>query len=213
MNLDNFQKISKNLDSDQKLIAVSKGQEVKKIQILYEAGQRDFGENFLQELVEKKNKLPSDIVWHFLGNIQSNKLKDIVNYADLVQSIGRKKIYDKLINMSDKLEKNILLQLKLGNEASKSGFSKSEINNIIENHPKDCVVKIKGLMVIAEGGLTEMEINNQFAFANDFFRSIKQINEDIEYLSMGMSNDYDIALTNGSNMIRIGTSLFGSRNK
>lgn len=213
MNLDNFQKISKNLDSDQKLIAVSKGQEVKKIQILYEAGQRDFGENFLQELVEKKNKLPSDIVWHFLGNIQSNKLKDIVNYADLVQSIGRKKIYDKLINMSDKLEKNILLQLKLGNEASKSGFSKSEINNIIENHPKDCVVKIKGLMVIAEGGLAEMEINNQFAFANDFFRSIKQINEDIEYLSMGMSNDYDIALTNGSNMIRIGTSLFGSRNK
>ena len=213
MNLDNFQKISKNLDSDQKLIAVSKGQEVKKIQILYEAGQRDFGENFLQELVEKKNKLPSDIVWHFLGNIQSNKLKDIVNYADLVQSIGRKKIYNKLINMSDKLEKNILLQLKLGNEASKSGFSKSEINNIIENHPKDCVVKIKGLMVIAEGGLTEMEINNQFAFANDFFRSIKQINEDIEYLSMGMSNDYDIALTNGSNMIRIGTSLFGSRNK
>ena len=213
MNLDNFQKISKNLDSDQKLIAVSKGQEVKKIQILYEAGQRDFGENFLQELVEKKNELPSDIVWHFLGNIQSNKLKDIVNYADLVQSIGRKKIYDKLINMSDKLEKNILLQLKLGNEASKSGFSKSEINNIIENHPKDCVVKIKGLMVIAEGGLAEMEINNQFAFANDFFRSIKQINEDIEYLSMGMSNDYDIALTNGSNMIRIGTSLFGSRNK
>ena len=213
MNLDNFQKISKNLDSDQKLIAVSKGQEVKKIQILYEAGQRDFGENFLQELVEKKNKLPSDIVWHFLGNIQSNKLKDIVNYADLVQSIGRKKIYDKLINMSDKLEKNILLQLKLGNEASKSGFSKSEINNIIENHPKDCVVKIKGLMVIAEGGLTEMETNNQFAFANDFFRSIKHINEDIEYLSMGMSNDYDIALTNGSNMIRIGTSLFGSRNK
>ena len=213
MNLDNFQKISKNLDSDQKLIAVSKGQEVKKIQILYEAGQRDFGENFLQELVEKKNKLPSDIVWHFLGNIQSNKLKDIVNHADLVQSIGRKKIYDKLINMSDKLEKNILLQLKLGNEASKSGFSKSEINNIIENHPKDCVVKIKGLMVIAEGGLTEMETNNQFAFANDFFRSIKHINEDIEYLSMGMSNDYDIALTNGSNMIRIGTSLFGSRNK
>ena len=213
MNLDNFQKISKNLDSDQKLIAVSKGQEVKKIQILYEAGQRDFGENFLQELVEKKNELPSDIVWHFLGNIQSNKLKDIVNYADLVQSIGRKKIYDKLINMSDKLEKNILLQLKLGNEASKSGFSKSEINNIIENHPKDCVVKIKGLMVIAEGGLTEMETNNQFAFANDFFRSIKHINEDIEYLSMGMSNDYDIALTNGSNMIRIGTSLFGSRNK
>ena len=213
MNLDNFQKISKNLDSDQKLIAVSKGQEVKKIQILYEAGQRDFGENFLQELVEKKNKLPSDIVWHFLGNIQSNKLKDIVNYADLVQSIGRKRIYDKLINMSDKLEKNILLQLKLGNEASKSGFSKSEINNIIENHPKDCAVKIKGLMVIAEGGLAEMEINNQFAFANDFFRSIKQINEDIEYLSMGMSNDYDIALTNGSNMIRIGTSLFGSRNK
>ena len=213
MNLDNFQKISKNLDSDQKLIAVSKGQEVKKIQILYEAGQRDFGENFLQELVEKKNELPSDIVWHFLGNIQSNKLKDIVNYADLVQSIGRKKIYDKLINMSDKLEKNILLQLKLGNEASKSGFSKSEINNIIENHPKDCVVKIKGLMVIAEGGLAEMEINNQFAFANDFFRSIKHTNEDIEFLSMGMSNDYDIALTNGSNMIRIGTSLFGSRNK
>ena len=68
-------------------------------------------------------------------------------------------------------------------------------------------------MVIAEGGLTEMEINNQFAFANDFFRSIKHTNEDIEFLSMGMSNDYDIALTNGSNMIRIGTSLFGSRNK
>ena len=213
MNLDNFQRISKNLGSDQKLIAVSKGQEAKKIQLLYEAGQRDFGENFLQELVEKKNQLPSDIVWHFLGNIQSNKLKDIINHADLVQSIGRKKIYDKLINMSNKLEKNILLQLKLGNEASKSGFSKLEINNIIESHPNDCVVKIKGLMVIAEGRLTDMEIKDQFAFANDFFQSVKLINKDIEYLSMGMSNDYDIALANGSNMIRIGTSLFGSRNK
>ena len=210
MNLHKFHKISKNLESHQKLIAVSKGQSEEKIRLLHETGQRDFGENFLQELKGKKNALPEDINWHFLGNIQSNKVKEIVECSDLIHSIGRIKILNKILNLQSSKNIEILLQLKLGKEETKSGFSEEEIYEIMTNNKFENIT-VKGLMVIAEASIESEKLIEQFLHAKDIFMKIKTMNKDVEYLSMGMSNDYELALSSGSNMIRIGTSIFGAR--
>tara|TARA_B100000886_G_scaffold199662_1_gene137671 strand:- start:504 stop:1139 length:636 start_codon:yes stop_codon:yes gene_type:complete len=211
MNLHNYQSISKILKPNQKLIAVSKGQDVEKIKLLYDKGHRDFGENFLQELKEKKGILPDDINWHFLGNIQSNKIKDIVACSNLIHSIGRMKILDKILNFEPKNNIEILLQLKLGKEDTKAGFSESEIYEIIESRRFRNIV-LKGLMVIGEGKIKKEKLKKQFLQASDVFKKMQLVNKDVEYLSMGMSSDYALALATGSNMIRIGTSIFGARN-
>ena len=211
MDLHKFNYISQKLESHQKLIAVSKGQDLKKIKKLYDLGQRDFGENFLQELKEKKAALPSDIRWHFLGNIQSNKIKDIVLHSDLIHSIGRFKILDKISKLRSKKNIQILLQLKLGEEETKSGFGEAEIYEIVASNDLTNIT-IKGLMVIAEGGAEEEKLKLQFSQAKNVFEKIKSMNKNIEFLSMGMSNDYELAISHGSNMIRIGTSIFGARN-
>ena len=211
MNLHNYQNISKILEPHQKLIAVSKGQDVEKIKLLYDKGHRDFGENFLQELKEKKGILPDDINWHFLGNIQSNKIKDIVACSNLIHSIGRMKILDKILNVEPKNNIEILLQLKLGKEDTKAGFSETEIYEIMESRRFKNIV-LKGLMVIGEGKIKKEILKKQFLQANDVFKKMQLANKDVEYLSMGMSSDYALALATGSNMIRIGTSIFGARN-
>ena len=210
MNLHKFNSISENLKSHQRLIAVSKGQDLEKIIQLYDKGQRDFGENFLQELKEKKDLLPGDIRWHFLGNIQSNKIKDIVMCSDLIHSIGRNKILDKILKLESNKKIKILLQLKLGEEETKSGFNEKEIYKILSRNKSTNII-IKGLMVIAEGGIQKEKLKLQFSQAKNVFEKMKTMNKDVEYLSMGMSNDYALALTCGSNMIRIGTSIFGAR--
>jgi len=210
MNLHKFNSISENLKSHQRLIAVSKGQDLEKIKQLYNIGQRDFGENFLQELKEKKDLLPDDIRWHFLGNIQSNKIKDIVMCSDLIHSIGRNKILDKILKLESNKNIKILLQLKLGEEKTKSGFNEQEIYQIVSRNKSTNII-IKGLMVIAEGGIKKEKLKLQFSQAKNVFEKMKSMNKDVEYLSMGMSNDYKLALSCGSNMIRIGTSIFGAR--
>jgi len=212
MNLDKFHNISNVLKSHHKLIAVSKGQDIGKIKHLYDIGHRDFGENFLQELKEKKDMLPKDITWHFLGNIQSNKVKEIVACSDLVHSVSRLKVLDKISQLDIKKNIEILLQLKLGEEQTKSGFSEIEIYEIMEqNQFKN--ITIKGLMVIGEGRIEEEKLKAQFLQANNVFNKMKTMKKDVEYLSMGMSNDYELALAYGSNMVRIGTSIFGARTK
>ena len=210
MNLHKFNSISESLKSHQRLIAVSKGQDLEKIIQLYDKGQRDFGENFLQELKEKKDLLPGDIKWHFLGNIQSNKIRDIVMCSDLIHSIGRNKILEKILKLESNKKIKILLQLKLGEEETKSGFNEKEIYKILSRNKSTNTI-IKGLMVIAEGGIQKEKLKLQFSQAKNVFEKMKTMNKDVEYLSMGMSNDYALALTCGSNMIRIGTSIFGAR--
>tara|TARA_B100000989_G_scaffold293040_1_gene269850 strand:+ start:77 stop:712 length:636 start_codon:yes stop_codon:yes gene_type:complete len=210
MDLHKFNSISENLKSHQRLIAVSKGQNLEKIKQLYNIGQRDFGENFLQELKEKKDLLPGDIRWHFLGNIQSNKIKDIVMCSDLIHSISRNKILDKILKLESNKNIKILLQLKLGEEKTKSGFNEQEIYQILSRNRSTNII-IKGLMVIAEGGIKKEKLKLQFSQAKNVFEKMKSMNEDVDYLSMGMSNDYELALSCGSNMIRIGTSIFGAR--
>ena len=188
MNLHNYQKNSIIIETHQKLIAVSKGQDVEKIKLLYDKGHRDFGENFLQELKEKKGILPDDINWHFLGNIQSNKIKDIVACSNLIHSIGRMKILDKILNVEPKNNIEILLQLKLGKEDTKAGFSETEIYEIMESRRFKNIV-LKGLMVIGEGKIKKETLKKQFLQANDVFKKMQLANKDVEYLSMGMSSD------------------------
>ena len=211
MNLETYNKIKKELGSQVCLIAVSKGQSKHKIMSLYNAGHRDFGENFLQELIEKRCKLPDDIRWHFLGNIQSNKLSKIVESSYIIHSISRHKIYELLINKRANISTKILLQLKLGLEETKSGFSENEIINIVKNHSKRSSVRIKGIMVISENYIENTTRKQQFSQAKKLFEKIKKINNEIEILSMGMSDDYQVAVSCNSNMVRLGTVIFGKR--
>tara|TARA_B100001029_G_scaffold179234_1_gene188047 strand:+ start:2768 stop:3409 length:642 start_codon:yes stop_codon:yes gene_type:complete len=211
MNLETYNRIKKELGSEVGLIAVSKGQTGEKILSLYNQGHRDFGENFLQELVEKKNQLPDDIRWHFLGNIQSNKLPKIIESSYIIHSISRQKIYEILINAETNISTKILLQLKLGSEKTKGGFSENEIINIVKNHDRNSNVSIKGIMVISENNIDNVTRKQQFSQAKKLFEKIKKINNEIEILSMGMSNDYQVAISCDSNMVRLGTVIFGKR--
>ncbi len=193
------------------LVAVSKKHSIEKIMALYNEGHRDFGENFIQELVEKKKQLPKDINWHFLGNIQTNKIKLIAQHSSLIQSVGRTKVYDNLLKTGLQKEINILLQLKLGHEDTKSGLTEKEIIRIIEHHPKDSNVKVYGLMGITENNISETERAVQFDQCNNLYNRIRVMNKNIEILSLGMSNDWEDAVKHGSTMIRIGTKIFGER--
>ena len=213
MNLHKYQEIKELLGSNKKLIAVSKGQSIEKIRQLYEIGHRDFGENFLQELSEKKNILPEDIRWHFLGNIQSNKLNRIVKLSHMIHSISRKKIYDSLVSKDLEKSIDILLQLKLGDEISKSGMTGAEIEEIISSQKVASRVVIKGILGVGEGNLTGEQTDQQFKNASEFFLLLKSKHPNLEYFSMGMSGDYLLALKNGSNMIRLGSLIFGERVK
>ena len=206
----NYQRILTNLKKGTKLIAVSKGQDIHKIMALYEEGQRDFGENFLQELIFKSQSLPKDINWHFLGNIQSNKAVEIALHSNLIQSVSRKKILDILARSKVK-KVNILLQLKLGNESTKSGFNAEEIKSVLKNKEDYKNINFKGLMAIAENIKNEDQLRLQFQTAFHLYSSINKNKSNFNILSMGMTSDFMYALDEGSNMIRVGTKIFGAR--
>ena len=210
MNLEIYKSIRSDLNGTC-LVAVSKKHSVEKIMALYNEGHRDFGENFIQELVEKRKQLPKDINWHFLGNIQTNKIKLIAQHSSLIQSVGRTKVYNHLLKTGLEKEISILLQLKLGHEDTKSGLTEREIINIIEHHPEDSNVKVCGLMGITENNISETERAEQFNQCNNLYNQIRLMNKNIEILSLGMSNDWEDAVKHGSTMIRIGTKIFGER--
>ena len=211
MSLINYQKIKKELTNQQKLIAVSKGQDISKIRMLYDQGHRDFGENYLQELIKKSKVLPADIHWHFLGKIQTNKIKNIIQFSSLIHSVSRKKVYQKILNTHVKKQCNFLLQLKLGNEDSKDGLSTEELIKIVEDHDYESLFCIRGIMGIAENNISEKEKNNQFQICKELFLQLKENYKNIDTLSLGMSSDYSLAISYGSTMVRIGTKIFGNR--
>ena len=210
MNLEIYKSIRSDLNGTC-LVAVSKKHSVEKIMALYNEGHRDFGENFIQELVEKRKQLPKDINWHFLGNIQTNKIKLIAQHSSLIQSVGRTKVYNHLLKTGLEKEIKILLQLKLGHEDTKSGLTEKEIIRIIEHHPEDSNVKVCGLMGITENNISETERAEQFDQCNNLYSQIRATAKNVEILSLGMSNDWEGAIRHGSTMIRIGTKIFGER--
>ncbi|PHS72770.1 MAG: YggS family pyridoxal phosphate-dependent enzyme [Cycloclasticus sp.] len=198
-----------------KLLAVSKTKPAEDILALYKAGQRDFGENYLQEALQKIRQLAHlDIAWHFIGPIQSNKTRDISRYFDWVHSVDRMKIARRLDEQrsSQQPALNICLQVNIDDEPSKSGFKFDELALIIEPILTLQNIRLRGLMTIPKAGKSDVEQRISF---KKLAKAKEQLNEQfglqLDTLSMGMSGDIEAALIEGSTMVRIGTAIFGAR--
>ncbi|MCQ2974810.1 MAG: YggS family pyridoxal phosphate-dependent enzyme [Bacteroidales bacterium] len=217
-NLNNFYNIKNTIPNDVLLLAVSKTKPEQDILNLYQIGQRDFGENKVQELTSKYNNLPKDINWHMIGHLQTNKVKYIVPFIFMIHSVDSYKL---LIEINKHAEKNnriinCLLQLKVANEETKFGFSQQEIINLFQQNAFENLknIKIRGLMGMATNTEDINEIDKEFGNVNSLFNNIKanyKVGEEFNQISMGMSGDYKIAIKNGSTIIRIGSSIFGER--
>jgi len=200
------------------LVAVSKTKPNEDIIELYGLGQRDFGENYVQELVDKAASLPGDINWHFIGHLQSNKVKYIAPFVHLVHGVDSEKLLQEINKQALKFNRVIacLLQVHIATEETKFGFDTDSINELIEsgrlaNYPN---VIIKGLMGMASFSDDQSLVQNEFSQLHDLFlQAQSKLNpSQFNILSMGMSGDYELAIKLGSNMVRIGSLLFGARN-
>ena len=213
---ENIHKIVSNIPKNVKLIAISKTKTNDDIMKAYESGQRLFGENKIQEMSSKFEDLPKDIKWHMVGHVQSNKIKYMAPYVDLIHGIDSIKSI-KIINkegVKNNRVINCLLQLKISKEESKFGLDEKQLKEIIfsTDYKEMNNIKIKGMMVMASNTKNESTIKKEFVFAKKVFNEINSLDNNFDILSMGMSNDYQIAIECGSNMIRLGSLIFGERN-
>ncbi|MBT3417942.1 MAG: YggS family pyridoxal phosphate-dependent enzyme [Flavobacteriales bacterium] len=207
---ENIQKMKSEIPEGVTLVAVSKTKPISDIEKAYNSGQLIFGENKVQELVEKHNKLPKNIQWHMIGHLQTNKVKFIAPFVSLIHGVDSEKL---LIEIDKRGKQNnriidCLLQVHITRESAKFGFSSEEIKDIIPKLESYKNVNIIGLMGMATFTKNEIQIKEEFSFLSDIYKKHKQMNT----LSMGMSGDYKIAIDCGSTMIRIGSTIFGNRN-
>lgn len=207
----NINNILKEIPENVELITVSKNRTINEILEAYKAGQRNFGENQVKELKEKVEKLPKDIKWHMIGHLQRNKVKYIASFITLIHSVDSIKLLLEINKRATQFNKiiNCLLQVHIAEEKTKYGFSIHEIENILQDQKKYKNIRIKGLMGMATFTNNKKQIEKEFSTLNKIFNKIK--NQNMNILSMGMSNDYNIAIKNGSNHIRIGSTIFGKR--
>ena len=212
----NILRIISDIPENVKLVAISKTKSNEDIMIAYETGQRVFGENKIQEMSAKYEDLPKDIKWHMVGHVQSNKIKYMAPYVDLIHGIDSLKSIKILNKEGAKNNRilNCLLQLKISKEESKFGLGQKQFKEIIysDEYKEMKNVKIKGLMVMASNTNEKSIIRSEFVHAKKIFDEINNGDKSFEILSMGMSNDYKIAIECGSNMIRLGSLIFGERN-
>lgn len=213
---DNIMKIRKELPEDVTLISVSKTRTVEEIQQAYSAGERDFGENKVQELVDKYDLFGNDVRWHLIGHLQRNKVKYIVGKVHLIHSLDSTRLLEEIEKkFSAKGEiANVLIQVNIGREESKTGIFLDDLNVLLKECEKCSSVKVKGLMAIIPQG-DEESCRMCFKQMKALFDEIKNKsykNISMETLSMGMSGDFKIAIEEGSNMVRVGSSIFGERN-
>lgn len=196
---------------DVTLVAVSKFKPAEDIMALYNLGHRDFGENFVQELLIKYESLPKDIRWHFIGHLQSNKAKFIVPFIHLIHGVDKLKLLHEIDKQAFKagVKVNCLLQLHIAQEETKFGFDEEELEQAIKQ-PNENIVR-KGLMGMASFTSDENKIREEFDSLVKHYKKLQTEVPGFDILSMGMSGDYKIALAAGSNMVRIGSLLFGSR--
>ena len=209
----------KNIDNSTILVAVSKTKPIVDIQEAYDTGHRIFGENKVQEMVNKHEELPKDIEWHMIGHMQSNKIKHMASFVHLIHGVDSIKTLREIDKQAKKHDRIIscLLQVKIAKEETKFGLSFEETESLIHSDVIDTLqnVKISGLMGMASFTSNEKQIKDEFASLRSLFDKLKKIekkNIKLEILSMGMTGDYKIALENGSNMIRVGSAIFGARN-
>ena len=204
-----------------KLVAVSKNQSTEAVQEAYDAGQRVFGENMVQEMVDKKAKLPDDIEWHLVGHLQTNKVKYIASFIKLIESVDSLKLLKEIDKQAGKHNRIIdcLLQVYIADEESKYGLAYDELVELLRNQEFKNLknVRITGLMGIATNTANEKQTKTEFNELKVLFNGIKlsffKKEKSFKEISMGMSNDYKIAIEQGSTMVRIGSSIFGKRQK
>lgn len=209
----NIQIIKQKIPKNVCLVAVSKTQSNDNIIRAYNTGQKIFGENKVQELIQKQEELPKDIKWHMIGHLQTNKVKFIAPFIDMIHSVDSLR----LVNEIDKRAKqynriiNCLLQVNIATEKTKFGFDIDKIDEIIEETLKFKNISIKGLMAMASNTNDKNKITKEFSLTNNLIKKVQKKYKNINVLSIGMSNDYLLAIENGSNMIRLGSSIFGKR--
>ena len=220
INITAYREILTILKDKAALVAVSKTKPVEDIQALYDLGHRDFGENYVQELVDKEAQLPKDIRWHFIGHLQRNKVKQLAPFVHLIHGVDSFKLLDEINNEAIKKSRVIdcLLQVHIATEETKFGLDEDELKNLFDTIPKYQQlnrlknVNIKGLMGMASFSNDMNLVRSEFKKLKKIYTQLSTMNHQLSTLSMGMSGDYKIAIEEGSNMVRIGSLLFGERN-
>ncbi len=218
VNIENYKAIIKELEGIATLVAVSKTKPAEDILELYQLGQRDFGENYVQELADKYVQLPKDIRWHFIGHLQSNKVKQLAPFVHLIHGVDSLKLLQEINKQAEKNNRviNVLLQVHIAQEETKFGMDEKELDAIFDRHQASALnnICITGLMGMASFTEAAEAVQKEFKYLKTLFDkyALFQIpNSRFRALSMGMSNDYKMAIAQGSNMVRIGSLLFGAR--
>lgn len=212
----NLIEIKQLLPENVTLVAVSKTKPIADLQEAYAAGQRIFGENKIQEMVDKYNALPKDIKWHMIGHLQRNKVKYMAHFVDLIHGVDTLKTLKEINKQAKKYHRiiNCLLQVKIAKEETKFGFSFNETETVLSSEELVTLenIKIIGFMGMATFTENQQQLQEEFSALKTFFDKLRIQNAALKILSMGMSGDYPLAISNGSTMIRVGSSIFGNRN-
>ena len=201
------------LSEDINIVAVSKTKTIEDIMNAYNCGQRLFGENRVQELTDKFNNLPKDIKWNMIGHLQSNKVKYIAPFIDLIHSLDSLRLAKEIDKQGENNDRiiNCLIQIKISKEESKYGVSVDDFDQFYKNIDDLKYINVVGLMGMASFTSDEKIIINEFKLISSLYNKLKLVNKNFKYLSIGMSNDYKLAINEGGNMIRIGSRIFGER--
>ncbi|HIP47623.1 MAG TPA: YggS family pyridoxal phosphate-dependent enzyme [Lutibacter sp.] len=215
----NLQKLKENIPTHVSLVAVSKTKPISAIQEAYDAGQRDFGENKIQEMASKHEDLPKDIRWHMIGHVQTNKVKYMASFVHLIHGVDSLKLLKEINKQAKKHDRviNCLLQARIAVEETKFGMPFSEIKALLNSDELLELqnIKIVGLMGMASFTSDKEQVINEFSLLSKHFKTLKTFNFtnfQLSTLSMGMSADYKLAIEQGSTMIRVGSAIFGLRN-
>ena len=213
---DNIEALEKEIPNGVKLLAVSKTKPLSDLEEAYEAGIREFGENKVQELVAKEEEFHKDVKWHFIGGLQTNKVKYLVGKVCLIHSLSSIKLLKQIEKEFGKKNEiaNVLIEINIGREESKGGILEEELEDMLSEIEKCNFVKVKGIMVIIPKGDSDSN-RAYFRRTKEIFESLKVRefkNINMEILSMGMTHDYKVAIEEGSTLVRIGEGIFGKRN-
>ena len=209
--IEGFRNLRNKNGDNVKTIAVSKRSTVEEILSVYNLNHKDFGENRVQDLIVKHNKLPKDIHWHMIGHLQRNKVKDIIEFIHLIHSVDSLRLLDQINKESikKKIKTDILIQVKISKDVSKYGFLTNELDNVFKNYLSNKYrnINILGLMGMATFTDNISQIESEFSLLSCLYNKYSKMTN-LKYLSMGMSGDYLLALKYNSNMIRLGSAIF-----
>ncbi|WP_373515330.1 YggS family pyridoxal phosphate-dependent enzyme [Persicitalea sp.] len=215
---ENIAEIERQVPPDVKLVAVTKTKPIAMLQEAYDTGCKIFGENKAQEMVEKYEALPKDIQWHMIGHLQTNKVKYLAPFVSLIHSVDSLKVLKEINKQAKKNDRTIdcLLQIHIAEEDTKFGLSEEEVVDLLDSKEFDAMenVQVSGLMGMATWGVSDEQLRREFGGLRQLFEKLKEKETEkatMQVLSMGMSNDFPVALEEGSTMVRVGSAIFGAR--